>query len=277
MTAHRSIYNENGIGMDQLAAAVPSVFSPTAFSGMSARYGFVPTANIVEDLRSNGFQCVQAGQTLTRVEGKRDFTRHVLRFRPSYSPTVGGSLPEVVLMNSHDGSSGFKLWAGLFRMVCANGLIVCTNTMAGVSIPHRSNAVEAVRAQSFDFLSRIDHLADTVQAYQARMLSDEEAYHLAEVGAQIRWGAERPSGLNSRELLLTRRYEDARQNLWNVLNTIQENLTRGGISLARPNRRSSTRGMRSVADDTRMNVKLWAAADEFLSGNIVDVEAVEVA
>jgi hypothetical protein len=35
--------------------------------------------------------------------------------------------------------------------------------------------------------------------------------------------------------------------------------------------------MRSVQDDTRMNVRLWAAADEFLSGDVVDVEAVEVA
>jgi hypothetical protein len=277
MTAHRSIYNENGIGMDQLAAAVPSVFAPSAFSGVSSRYGFVPTANIVEDLRSNGFRVVSAGQTLTRVEGKKDFTRHVLRFRPDYAPMVGDSLPEVVLMNSHDGSSGFKLWAGLFRMVCANGLIVCTNTMAGISVPHRSNAVEAVRAQSFDFLSRVQNLSDTVSAYQARMLSDEEAFHFAEVGAQIRWGAERPAGLNSRDLLLARRFEDARQNLWNVLNTIQENLTKGGVNLTRPARRSSTRGMRSVQDDTRMNVRLWAAADEFLSGDIVDVEAVEVA
>jgi len=277
MTAHRSIYNENGISVDQLSAAVPSVFAQQPFSGVSSRYGFVPTIDVVEDLRASGFKPVQAGQTLTRVAGKRDFTRHVLRFRPDYAPTVAGSHPEVVLMNSHDGSSGFKLWAGLFRMVCANGLIVCTSTMGAVSVPHRSNAVEAVRSRSFDFLSRVDNLSDTVARYEARSLTDEEAFSFAEIGAQIRWGSERPAGLNARDLLMARRFEDARQNLWTVLNTIQENLTRGGVNLTRANRRSSTRGMRSVQDDTRMNVRLWAAADEFLSGDIVDVEAVEVA
>jgi hypothetical protein len=172
MSAHTSVYNEHGLSHDALAARVPSIFAASPFTSVSSRYGFVPTIDVVEGLKAVGLRPVSAGQTLTRVEGKRDFTRHVVRFRPDYAPTIANqALPEVVLLNSHDGSSGFKLWLGMFRMVCANGMIVCNSTLGAVSIPHRSNAVERARDESLALIERVSMLADTVERFQSVSVS----------------------------------------------------------------------------------------------------------
>jgi hypothetical protein len=278
MAMHRSIYDHNGIPTNKLQSVVPSVFAQQPYEKTSARYGFVPTIDVVQSLESTGLNLVQAGQTVTRIEGKGNFTRHVLRFRPQYAPTVmNEALPEVVLMNSHDGSSGFKLWLGLFRMVCANGMIVSSGTFSSVSVPHRSNAAEIVAQQSLDFLSNISALESGMLRFRERQMTEQEMYQFAEKAAQIRWGNERPGGLDSRQLLLARRLQDAHHNLWAVLNTIQENLTKGGVSLNRTGRRSSTRGLRSVSDDVRMNTQLWGAAESFLHSGTIDVEARELA
>jgi len=65
--------------------------------------------------------------------------------------------------------------------------------------------------------------------------------------------------------LQARRFEDAGDSLWLTLNRIQENIVQGGISLARPSRRSSTRTLRSVADNARINARLWEAADSLVA------------
>jgi len=94
-----------------------------------------------------------------------------------------------------------------------------------------------------------------------RVLSPLEQGQLADTAATIRWGKDRPAGLDHNNLLLGRRFEDSGDNLWKVLNRIQENLMRGGVNLNRTRRRSSTRELRSVGDDARINARLWEAAD----------------
>jgi len=258
--------SETGFSLDQLREIAPSIFATEPANKVSARYGFVPTVDVVEELGSRGLVPVFAGQTMSRDQDNRPFAKHLLRFRPQYAPTVvGQSVPEVVLMNSHDGSSGFKLWLGLFRMVCCNGLIISDRVMGQVSVTHRANAAEIVGDQSIEFMGQIDHVEISVERFMNRILSPLEMGQLAETAAQLRWGNDRPAGLNHNDLLIGRRFEDAGDSLWAVLNRIQENVIKGGVNLNRPRRQSSTRVLRSVGDDARINERLWEAADELVA------------
>jgi hypothetical protein len=255
-------YNESGFGLDQLQEIAPSIFADQPAGKVSDRYGFVPTVSVVEELTARGLVPVFAGQTLSRLEGNRPFAKHLIRFRPQYAPTIAGeALPEVVLMNSHDGSSGFKLWAGIFRMVCCNGMIISDSVMGQVSVAHRSNAAQIVGDRSVEFMGRIEHMESRIERFMDRVLSPIEQSQLAETAAQLRWGDSRPAGLDHNSLLLGRRFEDSGDTLWKVLNRIQENVIKGGVNLNRPRRQSSTRLLRSVGDDARINSKLWEAAD----------------
>jgi len=258
--------NDSGFSLDQLQSIAPSVFAEQPANKVSSRYGFVPTVSVVEELQNRGLVPVFAGQTLSRDEENRPFAKHLLRFRPQYAPTVvGQSVPEVVLMNSHDGSSGFKLWLGLFRMVCCNGMIVSDGVLGQVSVSHRSNAAQIVGDQSIGFMGQIDHIEDRVQRFMDRVLSPLEQGQLADTAATIRWGKDRPAGLDHNNLLIARRFEDTGSTLWAVLNRIQENVIKGGVNLNRPRRQSSTRLLRSVSDDARVNARLWEAADALVA------------
>src|SRR5437588_12282750 len=80
----------------QLRRAVPSVFAAAPWGAMSGRYRFVPTIDVVGMLRDKGFLPVRAEQSRTRIAGKGDFTRHMLRFRHAdhLSPlTVAAEVP----------------------------------------------------------------------------------------------------------------------------------------------------------------------------------------
>ena len=258
--------SDSGFSLDQLREIAPSVFAAEPADKVSSRYGFVPTVDVVEELSNRGLVPVFAGQTMSRDQDNRPFAKHLLRFRPQYAPTVAGqSVPEVVLMNSHDGSSGFKLWLGLFRMVCCNGLIISDGILGQVSVAHRSNAAEIVGNKSIDFMGQLDHIEDRVQRFMDRVLTPLEQGQLAETAAQLRWGNDRPAGLDHNSLLIGRRLEDAGNSLWNTLNRIQENVVKGGVNLNRPNRRSTTRVLRSVSDDARINAQLWEAADALVA------------
>jgi hypothetical protein len=258
-------YNDNGFNTDQLREIAPSIFAEQPAAKVSDRYGFVPTIAVVEELQNRGLVPVFAGQTLSRQRDNRPFAKHLIRFRPQYAPTIANeSLPEVVLMNSHDGSSGFKLWAGIFRMVCCNGMIITDSVMGQVSVTHRTNAAEIVGDRSIEFMGKIDHMESRIQRFMDRVLSPVEQSGLAETAAQLRWGNDRPTGLDHNALLLGRRFEDSGDTLWKTLNRIQENVIKGGVNLNRQRRQSSTRQLRSVGDDARINSQLWAAADALI-------------
>ena len=258
-------YNDNGFNIDQLREIAPSIFAEQPAAKVSDRYGFVPTIAVVEELQNRGLVPVFAGQTLSRQRDNRPFAKHLIRFRPQYAPTIANeSLPEVVLMNSHDGSSGFKLWAGIFRMVCCNGMIITDSVMGQVSVTHRTNAAEIVGDRSIEFMGKIDHMEARIQRFMDRVLSPVEQSGLAETAAQLRWGNDRPAGLDHNALLLGRRFDDMGDTLWKTLNRIQENVIKGGVNLNRQRRQSSTRQLRSVGDDARINSQLWAAADALI-------------
>lgn len=111
----------------QIIKAAPSVFAESAHESRSARYAYIPTSDVLNGLRREGFQPFMACQARTRTEGKQEFTKHMLRLRHQ-SQINGDTANEIILVNSHDGSSSYQMLAGCYRFVCENGLI-CGDTV----------------------------------------------------------------------------------------------------------------------------------------------------
>ena len=44
--------------------------------------------------------------------------------------------PQILLTNSHDGKNAFTFTAGLFRLVCENGLVICSKEFENLKIRH---------------------------------------------------------------------------------------------------------------------------------------------
>ena len=106
-----------------LQKRAPSVFATTPFSSTSPNYRFISTAQIVSTLLEAGFEAVAAQQTNARGE-RSNYARHMLRFRSMSLPRkFNDVVPQIVLINSHDGSSAYQMRAGLYRTLCMNGLL----------------------------------------------------------------------------------------------------------------------------------------------------------
>lgn len=265
-----STQNTNGLSNDQLMATCPSIFAQTPWGGdathkgMSAKYDFIPTIQVIDKMRDEGLLPVKAMQAKTRIEGKGDFTRHIIRFRSSrLSWNVGDSLPEIVLVNSHDGSSSYQLSAGIFRLVCSNGMIVQSHDFGSYSTRHQGNVIDGVLDATYKIMDDVPMLEDRVHSYQALTLTQDQQKAYCERAIGLRWDKDEKGQYpcDPTQLLRTRRSADNGDSLWLSYQRVQENLIKGGIRpLSHHGRR--TRKVISPLSDYKLNRDLWALTEE---------------
>ncbi|AZD86823.1 YafZ-like protein [Pseudomonas chlororaphis subsp. aureofaciens] len=93
---------------DQIRSVVPSIFAEAPHESRSERYSYIPTAAILTELRKEGFEPFMVCQTRVRQEDRRDFTKHMIRLRHA-SQINGAEANEVILLNSHDGTSSYQM------------------------------------------------------------------------------------------------------------------------------------------------------------------------
>ena len=260
---------------DQIRRAAPSVFAEEAHESRGTRYGFIPTAQVLAGLRNEGFQVVKAAQTRCRDEGKAAYTKHLLRLRhpdASNLVAIGDEIPEIVLVNSHDGTSSYQLSAGWFRLVCLNGLVVSSSQIDDVKVRHSGNVVNNVIEGSCRVIETLKQIAPVVDSYRGIQLDRYEQQALARAAIELRWGSDPETGnslapVTAEKLLAPRRIADRNADLWTTFNVVQENLIKGGLSGQNASgRRSSTRAVAGVDANVRLNKALWTLT-EALAGH----------
>jgi len=258
---------------EQIMRAAPSAFAAEKHESRSERYAYIPTSEVIDGLRSNGFVPMYAKQGNSRVPGKADFTKHLIRFRHEGQKAgmqkVGDTYPEVILVNSHDGTSAYKIMAGLFRLVCLNGMVVSDREFANVSIPHKGNVTDLVIEGSYTVLSESRKALEAADAWAGVTLSRPEQMAMAEAAHTVRFGdseGDTETAIKPEQLLSVRRYDDHGSDLWRTANIIQENVIRGGLSAWGRNangqrRRTTTREVNGIDADVKMNKALWLLSE----------------
>ena len=252
----------------QLYKTAPAIFADAPDTAVSNRYGFVPTIEVVNELQNEGWYPVRAQQTHSRNHDKKHLARHMIRFRqdPDRQMTVGDSIAELVLTNSHDRSSAYQLDLGLFRLVCSNGMVTPAGDLCNIRVRHGKQVVENIIEGSLQLAGEIPHINESVEAFRSTLVSSEEAYLFAKAALNLRYGEDWPltSPINAESLLQARRNEDKEPSLWKVFNRVQENMMKGGlIGRSSSGRSTRTRAIKSVSEDVRLNRALWQLTQEF--------------
>lgn len=245
-----------------------AIFAKKPITGVSDNYGHVATIEVIRALRDNGFECVEVRQSQRRDVDRMPYTKHMLRFAQQGSKgklkKVGDTIPEVVMLNSHDRSSGFHLYYGLFRLACSNGLIVSAGELVEpIKIRHTSSMVQDIIKRSVDLVKGADGVYALREAGMAIELTPKQ--QLAYATAALEFRPPRRRGLmDPASLLQVRRPEDESNSLWMVYNRIQENLLRGGADTVTENGRGvKTKGIGRIERDVEVNTKLWG---QFVEG-----------
>lgn len=247
---------------DEIARVVPSIFAEEAHDSRSDRYLYIPTVKVLDALRAEGFQPFMACQTRVRNEEKREHTKHMLRLRHA-SHIMNKEANEIILLNSHDGSSSYQMMAGKFRFVCANGLVLGDMTMdQKVRHSGRGEVIGDVIEGAYEVLNQfeqIDHHLDDMKHYQ---LSTYEQGAFAEAALAYRYDPdEGPAPVSPSQLLLPRRREDRGDDLWTTFNRVQENTIKGGLAgRNKQGRRTTTRAVNGIDQDVKLNRALWVLA-----------------
>jgi len=207
---------------EQIRNEAPSVFAVQPVAGVSDKYTFLPTSQIIAGMRREGWAPVSAEQQRVRVEHRRGFQKHMVRFqRRETIARVGEYAAEICLVNSHDGGSAYQLHAALFRFVCSNGLMVSDGTFEHVSIRHSGHEADEVIEASFRMLAGIPQLTQNVDAFRARQLTAQEQHDFAAQAIRLRWDELASAPVSPAKLLWPRRSEDAGNDLWSTFNRVQ--------------------------------------------------------
>lgn len=234
-----------------------SVTQTQPHEGVSDRYQFINTGALIERLENAGLVVRQASQA--RSEKYSGFQRHIVRMSMN-GVKVGDTVPEVVIIGSHNGTSTHQFRLGLYRLVCANGLMVGSD-ITDVRVRHFGGNVQQIVEDALnDLHTQLPFVAERVEAMRGRNMEIEEMADFAKQALELRGVPSKAiengaTGILQNNLLIARRKDDKGNNLWEVFNRTQENIIRGSTGLRR---------ISSPVRDVELNQGLWNIAESFL-------------
>jgi len=241
-----------------IKSAAPSVFATSPSPKMTGKYTFVPTEQVLEFFDREGWQVSSVKQT-----GRGVHSLHEIKFRNGELPKVGDTVVEAIIRNSHNGTAAFSLSAGLFRLVCSNGLTVPTSVADRFTMRHNHFTFDEVKGLAESFSKKLPMISQSVGRMMSRELSDDEKIRFVQQSAKIRFNAEKTfNDMEVLGLLQPNRVEDEGNSLWQVFNTVQEKFIRGGVSVN--NSRGKNTKMRKIDNiiaQNTINTKLWELAE----------------
>jgi len=202
--------------------------------GLSKHYSFVPTMNVVNDLRALGYEVVDAVQVKARKKSTNGYQKHMLTFEhPKYKVEGKEEYPQILLTNSHDGGNAFTLSAGIFRLVCSNGLVIKTEDYGSARLVHKGYSFEAVQKLVKEFEETVSEVLNKITEMKKVELTKEQQIEFAKKAALLRFTAKSYNEdniadvVNIDDLLNVDRKEDAGNGLYEVFNRVQESIVQG--------------------------------------------------
>lgn len=263
---------DNGIlSADDIMQRAPSVYAEDKSERLTSRYHSLNTSDLLPVLADYGYHPVQAAQKRAR-KGEQRHAAHMLAFAKGNAEHGEDMRSEIIAYNSHDGTSGVKLFAGAYRFICSNGIIAGEGFKANVRHTHRAMAGFEEMLQGI--ITSLPKMMDTISSLRSRRMDYEEAKELATKAVQLRWdyieGAyvpeDTPKGTYAtastvRDALSCQRREDNAFDAWTVLNRIQENVVRGNVMVRSITDRSQgerkARPIASIQEHVRVNQQLF--------------------
>jgi hypothetical protein len=264
--------NYQPLTIDQLQQMVPSAFATSAHESRSARYTYIPTSEIIRGMMKEGFLPFAAKQSSTKIAGKEAFTKHLIRFRHASERLglqVGDSVPEVVVVNAHDGTSAFNLIAALWRLICGNGMMVSDGPTGSVRVTHSGNILDNVIEGSYRVVKESALALETSRTWGQLVLTAPEQKVFAEAARTVRFGdseGQVTTPITAEQLLRPRRSADQGADLWHTFNRVQENVVKGGVTgyaIENGRRRATTtREIKGIDQDVKLNRALWTLGEK---------------
>ena len=270
-TTGRIHYNGNTpLTIDDCRRISPAIFAEHPHSSRSEDYSYIPTTQMLEELIANGFHPFSISQSGSRKPDQRPFTKHLIRLRHDVQDwSKNELLPEVVLLNSHNGTSSYQLSSGIFRVACSNGLIVASSVFDSIRVPHRGDVMSRIIEGCHQTIENFPKVVSQISTFQSIELTPKQVEAFAIDGLKLRYpDPKKPMPALDYSFADARRMEDTGSSLWKVFNRVQESLINGGSVYPHtlPSgavRMRRMRSLRGIDANMEVNRGLWKLAEEW--------------
>tara|TARA_A100001035_G_scaffold194223_1_gene155327 strand:- start:854 stop:1687 length:834 start_codon:yes stop_codon:yes gene_type:complete len=270
--------NDQFKSLEELKEIAPSIFTKKGSDKTSSKYTHIPTDRVIKDLELLGWGVVDAKEVNARQD--KGYQKHLVVFRNpdvsinKKSTNVDGEVfedivfPQILVTNSHDGKNSFKFQAGLYRMVCENGLVIADQQFEDYTIRHMGYDFEALQNVIKDMISNLDLTVESMNKMRKIELDENQQFEFAKKLLDIR--VEGTDNLYREEqigdILVPQRKEDFGDDLWSVFNRVQENIVEGNFKYYNAKTLGTERQARPIKNfkqDMDVNKKLFSAALEY--------------
>jgi len=250
----------NTYSINQIQEIAPSVFTTKKAFHLSDKYVQTPTIKVIKDLIKLGWKVTKVQEVKARK--LKGFQKHLIVF---YNPNIqikgkkdDISYPQILLTNSHDGKNAFNFRIGIFRLVCSNGLVICTNEFGNLSIRHMNYTFKELQTKIKEVVSKLPLVVKKINMFKSTMLTQPQMVNFAKQAIKLRTTQK----VNALELLKATRSEDEGNNLWNVFNRVQEKLMHGTFTYGNKNRKART--IKNFQQNIKLNEELYQLAEKFI-------------
>ncbi len=253
---------------EELRIKAPSLFQDQPYHEVSEKYHFIPTIDIVEQLKNEfGWYPVAVSQSDVKSLDKDGFQQHYVRFQ-HFSDLINptSNVVELLLFNSHDRSKSFTISAGIYRCICSNGLVIADSVFDSYKIKHLgdrendvANAVSRIAQVKPKLLSKISKFENII-------LNQDEKEAFLQSAIPLRF-KEHLELDNPNDLLEPLRAEDMKNDIYTTLNVLQENFLSSKITGYNKDtgRRFTSKEITSISKDVEINKGLWEIAERIAS------------
>jgi len=236
------------------------IYATNAHESRSKRYSFISTSNIIQTFNEQGFEVTSIQYPKVRKHTKEGYSGHMVRMRQSNLPSYTDEVPEVIIVNSHDGTKSLRLGLGFIRFVCMNGLITGDMLADTGKVYHKGNAadnvLEYINNYSKNVSEKILRITDMKNTVLSLSELEEFQYRASEIV--------NPSIYEPNQLGFIHRNEDREATVWNTFNVIQENAMKGSYQINGSTKVRKARPVRDITRNLHINTKLWDLAESFV-------------
>ena len=243
-----------------------SIFTTQGAPGTSDKYAHISTEKIIDDMQLLGWGVVDAKQVKARKgEG---YQKHLVVFRNNEIEITAEDgdnvFPQILLTNSHDGKNAFTFTAGLFRMVCENGLVVSSREFENMKIRHYGYSFEELQDTIKAMVEKLPLTVESLNKFRQVELSQEQALDFAKKALEVRLGELDNIQIDYQDLLTPTRSEDRGNDLWSVYNVIQEKVIHGMFNYKYGVKSRKARKIKNFKQDLVINERLYDLALEYV-------------
>ena len=254
-----------------IKSIAPSVFAEKPSSEVSKHYTHIPTERVIDDMEMLGWKPIEAKEVKARKISTKGFQKHLLVFRND-DVVINGEdgdtvFPQILMTNSHDGKNAFTFQAGLYRLVCSNGLVIADQQFEDVKMRHMGYSFEDLQTLIKDMVEKLPLTVESMNRMKATEMEQEKILQFAKDALLTRFTKPEMNRIkiDLDEFVKPVRKEDSGSDLWSVFNVVQEKIITGDFDYRSGGKERKAREIKNFKQDMKINKELFNVALEYAS------------